>query len=112
MGPVSRVFCHGHGTTWIASYGTTRRASPEGSWMARWIVASGLSTRRPAGVGFREVSVVEIKDVLRGWRGGAGLGVVAERAGVDRQPARRYVTAAQEAGLERSAGFEAVDDEL
>ena len=32
--------------------------------MARWIVASGLSTRRPAGVGFREVSVVEIKEVL------------------------------------------------
>ena len=63
-------------------------------------------------MGFREVSVVEIKEVLRAWLEGAGLRVVAERAGVDRKTARRYVHAAQEAGLERSAGFEAVDDEL
>lgn len=80
--------------------------------MARWIVASWLSTRRPAGVGFREVSVVEIKEVLRAWLEGAGLRTVAQRAGVDRKTARRYVVAAQEAGLERSAGFEAVDDEM
>jgi transposase len=63
-------------------------------------------------VGFREVSVVEVKEVLRGWLGGAGLRTVAERAGVDRKTARRYVAAAQEAGLDRDAGTDAVDDEL
>jgi transposase len=63
-------------------------------------------------VAFREVNVVEVKEVLRAWLDGAGLRTVAERAGVDRKTARRYVHAAQTAGLERSAGLEAVDDEL
>jgi transposase len=63
-------------------------------------------------VGFREVGVVEIKEVLRGWLDGAGLRTIAERAGVDRKTARRYVQAAQAAGLGRSAGLAAVDDEL
>jgi transposase len=63
-------------------------------------------------MGFREVSVIEVKEVLRGWLDGAGLRTVAERAGVDRKTARRYVQAAQQAGLERSAGLVAVDDEL
>ncbi len=63
-------------------------------------------------MGFREVSVIEIREVLRGWLGGAGLRTVAERAGVDRKTARRYVQAAQVVGLERTAGLDAVDDEL
>lgn len=40
-------------------------------------------------MGFREVSVIEVKEVLRGWLDGAGLRTVAERAGVDRKTARR-----------------------
>ncbi len=63
-------------------------------------------------MGFREVSVIEVREVLRGWLDGAGLRTVAERSGVDRKTARRYVQAAQEAGLDRSAGFAAVDEEL
>jgi hypothetical protein len=43
---------------------------------------------------------------------GHGLRKVAERAGVDRKTARRYVAAAQAAGLVRDAGVEAVTDEL
>ena len=63
-------------------------------------------------MGFREVSVIEVREVLRGWLDGAGLRTVAERAGVDRKTARRYVAAAQDAGLERTAGLDAVDDGL
>ena len=63
-------------------------------------------------MGFREVTVIEVREVLRGWLDGAGLRTVAERAGVDRKTARRYVQAAQAAGLERESGFAAVDDEL
>jgi predicted site-specific integrase-resolvase len=63
-------------------------------------------------VGFREVSVVEVREVLRGWVGGAGLRTVAERSGVDRKTARRYVEAAEAAGLSREAGVEALTDEL
>lgn len=64
-------------------------------------------------MGFREVSVVEVREVLRAWlEGDLGLRKVAERAGVDRKTARRYVEAAQAAGLSRDAGVDAVTDEL
>jgi transposase len=63
-------------------------------------------------VGFREVSVVEVREVLRTWLEGEGLRTVAIRAGVDRKTARRYVGAAQAAGLTRDAGPDAVSDEL
>lgn len=56
--------------------------------------------------------MVEIREVLRAWLSGAGLRTVAERAGVDRKTARRYVQAAEAAGLDRSAGEDAVTDEL
>jgi predicted DNA-binding transcriptional regulator YafY len=39
---------------------------------------------------FREVDMVEVRDVLRGWLDGVGLRAVAARAGVDRKTARRY----------------------
>jgi predicted DNA-binding transcriptional regulator YafY len=54
---------------------------------------------------FWEVSVVEVREVLRGWLGGAGLRTVAERAGVDRKTARRYVAAAEAAGVCREGGL-------
>ena len=63
-------------------------------------------------MGFREVGVVEVREVLRGWLEGAGLRKVAERAGVDRKTARRYVAAAEAEGLGRDAGVEALSDEL
>lgn len=63
-------------------------------------------------MGFREVSVVEVREVLRAWLEGHGLRKVGERAGVDRKTARRYVEAAQAAGLTRDAGAGAVTDEL
>ena len=53
---------------------------------------------------FREVRVNEIREVLRCWLAGAGLRTVAERAGVDRKTARRYVDAAEAAGLVRDGG--------
>ena len=64
-------------------------------------------------MGFREVSVVEVREVLRAWlEPGVGLRKAAERAGVDRKTARRYVEAAQAAGLAREASPDAVTDEL
>jgi len=61
---------------------------------------------------YREVSVIEVREVLRGWLSGVGLRVVAAQAGVDRKTARRYVAAAQEAGLTRGSRFEQVTDEI
>ena len=56
--------------------------------------------------------MTEIREVLRAWLAGAGLRKVAEQAGVDRKTARRYVTAAVEAGLARDGGLGQLSDEL
>ncbi len=62
---------------------------------------------------FREVRVHEVREVLRQWLGGElGLRPIAERAGVDRKTARRYVEAAVTAGLRRECGVEQLTDEL
>lgn len=62
---------------------------------------------------FREVTVIEIREVLRLWlRGDMGLRPIAETAGCDRKTARRYVEAAVEAGLDRQGGVEQLSDEL
>ena len=61
---------------------------------------------------FREVSVIEIREVLRSWLAGAGLRTGAARAGVDRKTARRYVEAAVAAGLARDGGTGQLTDEL
>ncbi len=61
---------------------------------------------------FREVRVIEVREVLRAWLSGAGLRTAAERAGVDRKTARRYVAAAEEAGLRRDGGEGQLTDGL
>jgi transposase len=73
------------------------------SWFLAW---------RSLTMAFREVDVIEVREVLRWWLDGAGLRTIAGRAGVDRKTARRYVEAAQAAGLTREAGQAALCDEL
>lgn len=50
----------------------------------------------------------EIREVLRAWLEWAGLRTAGERAVVGRKTARRYVQAAEFAGLDRAAGTDAV----
>ena len=59
---------------------------------------------------FREVSVVEVREVLRAWMAGVGLRTVAARAGVDRKTARRYVEAAEAVGVVRDGGVGQLSD--
>src|SRR6195952_1703932 len=73
---------------------------------------SSLLTWRSLTMAFREVDVIEVREVLRGWIDGGGLRTIAERSGVDRKTARRYVQAAVAAGLTRDAGQNALCDEL
>ncbi|MGV9867443.1 hypothetical protein [Rhodococcus koreensis] len=66
---------------------------------------------------FREVNVNEVKEVLRVWLGvpgsrPPGLRTIAAHCGVDPKTARRYIEAAQAAGLQRSDGVDALDDGL
>jgi len=64
-------------------------------------------------VTFKEVSVVQVKEVLRRWlRGTEGLRRVANAAGVDRKTVRRYVEAAEALGISRDGGEAQLSDEL
>jgi len=64
-------------------------------------------------VAFREVRVHEVREVLRHWLGDEiGLRPIAERGGVDRKTARRYIDAAVAAGLCRDCGEAQLTDEL
>ena len=98
---VAGVARHDEGTTWkgglprgwdhlVASDGTT------------CVVAGRLTAcvrvRRVDGgrVSYREVTVIEIKEILRLWlRDDMGERKIAEHAGVDRKTVRRYVQAAE-----------------
>ena len=50
-------------------------------------------------MGYREVSVVEIREVLRRWVHGEGLRGIDRNTGVDRKTVRRYVEAAVASGV-------------
>jgi hypothetical protein len=50
-------------------------------------------------MGYREVSVVEIREVLRRWLGGEGFRAIDRETGVDRKTVRRYVEAAEAVGV-------------
>jgi len=61
---------------------------------------------------FREVTVVEVREVLRHWVRGEGERPAARTAGVDRKTARRYIAAGLEAGLVRNGDETQLTDEL
>ena len=61
---------------------------------------------------FREITVVQVKDVLRRWLKGEGERPVAQGVGVDRKTVRRYIAAGMAFGLARSGGEEQRTDEL
>ncbi len=61
---------------------------------------------------FREVTVVQIKEVLRRWLRGEGERTIAKGVGVDRKTARRYIAGGIGLGVERSGGEEQLTEEL
>lgn len=61
---------------------------------------------------YREVSVIEIVEMLRLWLQGLGLREVARLSGTDRKTVRRYVDRARACGLDRDGGADQLTDEL
>lgn len=61
---------------------------------------------------YREVSVIEIVEMLRLWLQGLGLREVARLSGSDRKTVRRYIDRARACGLDRDGGDCQLTDEL
>ncbi len=61
---------------------------------------------------YREVMMLEVKEVLRLWLSGMPKRQVAAQLGLDVKTVRRYLSAAQAAGLVREQGSGALDDAL
>ena len=61
---------------------------------------------------YREVGMIEVKEVLRQWLEGSGKKTVARRVGVDAKTARRYIAVAESCGLKREAGIAGLTDEV
>jgi transposase len=59
---------------------------------------------------FRELTMIDVKEVLRRWSAGQGDRRIGREAGVDRKTVARYTEAARKLGLER--GHEVTDDEV
>jgi transposase len=59
---------------------------------------------------FRELTMIDVKEVLRRWSAGQGNRQIGREAGVDRKTAARYTAAAKQLGLER--GRELTDAEV
>lgn len=58
---------------------------------------------------YRELTMIEVREVLRRWQAGQGVRRIARETGLDRKTVRRYEEAAEKAGAERSSGL---SDEL
>jgi transposase len=63
-------------------------------------------------MGFREVPVFEVKEVLRLWLRGEALRSIERLSRVDRKTVRRYVAAAVEVGVDRDGGEGQLSDEV
>jgi transposase len=61
---------------------------------------------------FREVTMLEVKEVLRLWLLGVPKKQIAEQLGFDVKTVRRYLAAAKVHGAEATHGLAALDDEL
>jgi DNA-binding transcriptional regulator LsrR (DeoR family) len=63
-------------------------------------------------MGYREVTVLEIKEVLLQWLDGAGKKLIARRQSIDVKTVCRYVRVAEDSGLVRAAGKAALTEEF
>ena len=61
---------------------------------------------------YREVTMVEVREVLRQWLAGAAKKRIAERLGLDVKTVRRYIEVAQANGLSAEAGEAALSEEV
>jgi response regulator of citrate/malate metabolism len=63
--------------------------------------ASTRSVAQEGAVSFRELTMIEIREVIRRWQAEQGLRETAREVGLDRKTVRRYFAALDELGATR-----------
>lgn len=63
-------------------------------------------------MGFREVTMLEVKEILRLWLAGVPKKRIAQQLGFDVKTVRRHLAAARARGVEPAHGVGALDDDL
>src|SRR5262249_5477151 len=71
---------------------------------------SGPCWGREGRMAYREVTMLEVKEVLRLWLGGARKKRIAAQMGLDVKTVCRYIAAAEAIGLTWEAGPDGLDD--
>jgi transposase len=76
------------------------------------VPGSGPLWARPEEVmAYREVTMLEVKEVLRQWLGGDRKKAIARRVGVARNTVRAYIKAAEDCGLKQGGGVGTLTEE-
>jgi hypothetical protein len=63
----------------------------------------GAGRRREESMAFRELHMIDVKEVLRRWSAGQSDRRIGREAGVDRKTVARYTATATRLGLDRAA---------
>src|SRR5262245_35334163 len=61
---------------------------------------------------FREVTVLEVKEVVRRWLAGEAKKAIAQETGLSRNTVRGYIKAALKAGLRKGAVLTVTDEQI
>src|SRR5580704_6623300 len=77
---------------------------------SRFIPTDGAGRRREESMAFRELTMIDVKEVLRRWSAGQSDRKIGREAGADRKTVARYTVAATRLGLAR--GGEVTDEEV
>src|SRR3954462_6187937 len=88
----------GHGTTGFSgswdhpSFGTAGSKSSDRSHVNRPTLGAPMrSVAQEVSVSFRELTMIEVREVIRRWQAKQSLREVARETGLDRKTVRRYV---------------------
>src|SRR5262245_3369588 len=104
MGPLQSWFCHKHGTTCLPLMGPSGWRFASYRTTPAWHRALPVDGPPYWPMSYREVSVIEIVEMLRLWLQGLGLREVARLSRTDRKTVRRHVDRARACGLDRDGG--------
>jgi predicted transcriptional regulator len=67
------------------------------------LLAAERVSRPEEPMAYRELTMIDVREVLRRWQAGQGLRRIARESGLDRKTVRRYQEAAEQSGVESSS---------